>query len=50
MLGDPCKHSRAYLFNIMERKHEVGPSLAGQRAMRARLTLDRPTRVEERIE
>ena len=42
-LRDPSQHSGPDFFIVVECKHEIGPPIAGHRAMRAGLSLDRPS-------
>lgn len=42
VLGDARKHSRADFFGVVKREDYVGPALAGQSAVRTRLSLEFP--------
>jgi hypothetical protein len=47
LLCDARQHSRANLFAIVEREHDVGPAFTLERSMRSALPLDRPADAQQ---
>jgi hypothetical protein len=50
MSGDACEHRRSDLVTVVEGENEVGPAGAAERSVRAGLTLDGPTELQERCQ
>ena len=47
VLGDACEHARADFLAVVKGENEVWPAQSGHRSMRARLTLDLPSKSEK---
>lgn len=47
MLREPREHSWPNLFIVVKCKHDIGPTLAGKRAVRTGLTFDRPAKSKQ---